>query len=355
MYFIITGQHKHIIEEALLYLHPTNIYWYKSGIITFDTLYPERLSTAWFIIKRGKVCNNKELSDKTLWYSLLWSSSKDTAMMLKRQLPHIKRFKLVDLIHTDIEIKNEWKEIVNIDGKNRWIVEWYQNISLYETIDFQKPVGGMTIGMMPSKLAHTLINIGVGEYETKQGKNQNPHSLTIRDPFCGFGTTNFLANTLQYNTIWSDLNSTSIKQNLKWRYTTSYYHEDNRMTVVKQDVKEIFDSPFFRYADIIVSEWRLWHIITNATWPKEAENSSLAVEGLYKSFFDNLSFFLQKNKKHLTLVMTIPVWIKHNHNFSVSESIKDHSISLGRQARLIKDPYSRPWQLVGRQIFIASI
>lgn len=358
MYFIIVGQHKDIIQEALSYLHPTNLMRYSHDIITFDTSYPERLATAWFVIKRGVVCDTKDLSDLTSAYSLLGTVNKDVGMMLKKQLPHIKRYKLVEFIHTDFEVKTEGVEIMNIDGKKRGVVQWYQNIPLYETIDFDKPVGGMTIGMMPSKLAHTLINIGVWEYEKTQLKSstlatQSSQPLTIRDPFCGFGTTNLLANHLWYNTIASDIKVTSCKQNMKRRETQDL-SQDAKVLVVKQDVTEPLSSPLFRYADIIVSEWWLGHIITNATRPKEAENSSIAVEKLYKSFFDNLTAFLTQKERSLTLVMTIPVWIKHNHNFSVSESIKAHAISLWREARLVKEPYSRDKQLVGRQVLIAN-
>jgi tRNA G10 N-methylase Trm11 len=59
-------------------------------------------------------------------------------------------------------------------------VEKYQNISLYETIDFGKPSSGMTIGMMPAKLAHILVNIGVAQSYKKA------EEITVRDPFCGF-------------------------------------------------------------------------------------------------------------------------------------------------------------------------
>ncbi|MEI8008619.1 MAG: hypothetical protein WCI00_04345 [bacterium] len=39
------------------------------------------------------------------------------------------------------------------------IVEQYQNIELYEAIDFGKPGRSMEMGMMPAKLAHIMINI----------------------------------------------------------------------------------------------------------------------------------------------------------------------------------------------------
>lgn len=71
----------------------------------------------------------------------------------------IRRYKLVDLFHTDKEIKNKGKEIINLENGLYGIVEQYQNIELYEEIDFGKPGRSMNMGMMPAKLTHMMINI----------------------------------------------------------------------------------------------------------------------------------------------------------------------------------------------------
>ena len=52
----------------------------------------------------------------------------------------------------------------------------YQNIRLYEVIDFEKPGRSMQMGMMPAKLTHTLLNIGLS-YLKGQDKT------LIYDPF----------------------------------------------------------------------------------------------------------------------------------------------------------------------------
>lgn len=378
MFFCIIGDnHQDIIHAALEYLHPERLTQVKHNIVVFDTQYPERLSYCGAIIKRWTIIKTPELLTQTQDCSLLGVATKELWSLLKKQLPHIKRYKIIDLIHSDLEVKKEGKELINIDGQRRGIVQGYQNIDLYETIDFGKPVWGMTIGMMPSKLAHQLINIGVAEYEKlKSWKAKEPDhqftnsptsQLTIRDPFCGFGTTNFLVNHLWYNTIASDLNATSIKQNWKRRNALPLCSLTPKSVILKQDVTERF-SPVFHHADIIVSEGRLGHIITNATWPKEAENSSIAVEKLYKSFLSNLTDLIKSQIPNpakdrasspnrqitKTLVITIPVWIKHNHNFSVSDGIAQHARELGRDITLLPEPYSRKWQLVWRQVMIGS-
>lgn len=214
MFFCIIGNNNsEIVLKWLRYIHPKNLKQTKANILVFETKFPDRIQYCWGVIKRWIVADSHHIQEETKNITLLWVENKEIGSLLKKQLSHIKRYKIIDLIHSDLEIKKEGKEVINIDGKQWWIVHGYQNIELYETIDFWKPVGGMTVGMMPSKLAHQLINIAVAEYEDKiDSKNNNQTRLTIRDPFCGFGTTNFLANHLGYNTIASDINVTSINK-----------------------------------------------------------------------------------------------------------------------------------------------
>ena len=69
----------------------------------------------------------------------------------------------------------------------------YQDIDLFSAVDYDKPSAGMGIGMMPAKLTLMMINIARAQFES----NHNPKSeYTVYDPFCGFGTTGFLANAL---------------------------------------------------------------------------------------------------------------------------------------------------------------
>jgi len=401
MYFWIVGDNSTIISAWLAYLHPTDIAHPRKNIVTFNTQYPERLATCAALIKRWTIVSNKELSDRNdiksaigvEKLSTIGVETKELGSHLKKQISSIKRFKLIELIHTDLEIKDHGTEIINIDNTDYGIVTWYQNIALYEAIDFWKPVGGMNIGMMPSKLALTLVNIGIGEYEEVLSykswviswkKELNTSNLTlltptIWDPFCGFGTTNFLVNALGYNTIASDINVTSMKQNSKRRSNSPLskgvrgINPNEKLLkslILKQDVTEEFKSPLFRHANIIVSEWWLGHIVTSRTAPFETNVYAQEVKTLYTAFAKNLTILATSYKsqatndesswslqptawsKILTIVITIPVWLKYD--ISVSQDIMNEFVALWRTARLITQPYSREKQLVGRQILIAS-
>lgn len=365
MYFWIVGDNSDLIEEWLSYLHPTQVSQPRKNIVTFQTLYPERLANCAVLIKWWTIVSSADLSDDKLTtddnssrYATIGVETKELWSHLKKQIASVKRFKLVDLIHTDLEIKTSGTEIINIDTIQYGIVQGYQNIALYEVIDFGKPVGWMNVGMMPSKLALTLITIGIWEYEKnkitedKKKLSLADNSLTIRDPFCGFGTTNFLVNALGYNTIASDINVTSIKQNNKRRSNQSFAQAHSKQLVLKQDVLEEFKSPLFYHADLIVSEWWLGHIVTSRTAPFEINLYAQEVKELYLTFAHNSTTLAQNNKKWLTLVISIPVWLKYE--ISVSDDILQEFISLWRTARLVDQPYKREKQLIGRQILIAS-
>ena len=367
MYFWIVGDNNDIVSAWLSYLHPTNIVRPRKNIITFDTMYPERLKSTAVLIKWWTIVSNQELSDTveidtdeesniqpmSAIKNNIGVETKELWVHLKKQISSVKRFKLVDLIHTDLEIKESGTEIINIDTIQYGIVQWYQNIKLYEAIDFGKPVGGMNIGMMPSKLALTLINMWVGEYEVNKKSDWVLSNPTVRDPFCGFGTTNFLVNTLWYNTIASDINVTSMKQNTKRRKTQSFFSPDSKELILKHDVTQEFSSPLFSHADIIVSEWWLGHIVTSRTAPFEMNIYAQEVKTLYNTFAKNSTTLAKNNKKWLTIVITIPVWLKYE--ISVSQDILQEFISLWRTARLIDQPYSREKQLIGRQILVAHV
>jgi hypothetical protein len=127
-------------------------------MITFETEYPERFSTLGGIIKAGRVVQEKDLPTELQDCKIIGIKEEANGKHLKKTIG-IRRFKIVDLFHTDKEIKEKGKELINLGNGLYGIVEQYQNIKLYEVIDFDKPSRSMQMGMMPAKLTHIMINI----------------------------------------------------------------------------------------------------------------------------------------------------------------------------------------------------
>lgn len=337
MYFAILGKHQHI-SIAELHARIEIMTWIQYGdIVLFDTnqLWYEKLKTLWWIIKYGVVKQKSNL------YALVFGKCVGVADQymgteLKSEY-HAKRYKIVWLQHTDLEVKDYGIEIIKIDKDRFGVVEWYQTIDLYTYIDIEKPSSGMNIGMMPAKLTHILINLALGT-------DCYNHVATIYDPMCGFGTTLMLANTLWYHALWSDINITQSKLNLKRWKQQPYYQSDRHMTVFKHDVFNPFDHPLIRQVDCIVSEWRLGPIVWPHTHTDQYIQYSKDIVSLYQGFIHNIYQY------HIArVVMTIPHYILFDQDF-ITQSIEEARNQAWYRAYWIPQLYHRSKQFVARKI-----
>ncbi|USN54364.1 MAG: hypothetical protein H6765_07490 [Candidatus Peribacteria bacterium] len=145
-------------------------------------------------MKRGRVVTEQDLAHELADVELVGSADMELAKLAKRQFAP-RRYKTFKLLHTDKEVSTKGKELVAIGDGQIGIVDGWQDIDRYEVIDFGKPVRGMEIGMMPAKLTQTLVNIGVSQVHKVHDEDVSLNT-TIYDPFCGFGTTLFVANSL---------------------------------------------------------------------------------------------------------------------------------------------------------------
>jgi len=156
MYFAVLGKNPTMSREELKKASITNIQKSREGIVLFDTAIPEALQTLGGIIKRGRVVADigEELKDSKIFAC----DDAKFALHIKRTYG-IRRYKITPILSTDKEIKEKGKEIIELGKKKYGIVDGYQNIGLYESIDFEKPARSMQMGMMPAKLTHIMINI----------------------------------------------------------------------------------------------------------------------------------------------------------------------------------------------------
>ncbi len=350
-YIAILGKHPQLSLRELELLTPSNLVT-DQHIAVFETSVPERLTDLAWIIKWGELLDEHMLEEKLGGTTLFGIADKTIGMSLKKKYG-LKRFKQVDLDETDKEIRDGWVEMVHIPlniskklGKETDVyalITGYQNIERFELIDIQKPVRGMEVGMMPAKLTQILVNIGVGV-----ATSQWISAQTIYDPFCGFGTTWFVANSLWYKFIGSDIVITSAKQNLPWRKWTTYYSE-LPFTLFKHDVKEAFDKHFLKEVNVIVTEWWLGPVIHHQMTPVELQRNLAKVEELYTVFVKHVAQFFE----HLVVVMTMPEYQKKNATgLHVHQKITAYAETQWFETEILPELYMRKGQLVARRVVI---
>lgn len=335
MYFAVIGKNPEISKAELQLLHPQNISYPKKWIVMFETETPEFISQLWWIIKAGTVVKEKDLQTLLQDTKIIWIKEEANGKHLKRTMG-IRRFKIVDIFHTDKEIKNKGKEIINLENGLYGIVEQYQNIELYETVDFSKPGRSMQMGMMPAKLTHMIINIWL---------QQHWPSTSIYDPFVGSWTTWFLANYLGYDFIGSDRDIQYIEKNLPWRKTTKFYNTTKQFEIFQQDITQPIPNWSIKKDTLIITEWRLWPIVTKTTPQQMIQKYQEQVGQLYKSFLEKI-----KELWVTMSVFTIPYYLEHN-NF-LQQKITEFGSKIGLNITEISELYMREWQQVARKILI---
>ena len=338
MYFAIIGKNKQMSLAELKLANPENITEITNVLVTFDTDHPEKLNLLGWIIKWWEVIDQNKMSEELQDKKMLGTKDKDFWIKLKREF-NIKRFKLVDRLKTDIEVKKKWVEVIRFH-EHIWIVRWYQNIRLYEEIDFWKPSRSMKMGMMPAKLTHIMINIWLSLLGNKE-------SIKIYDPFAGSGTTWFLVNYLWYDFIWSDIDISHLETNQK-RRKKQIESNKKEFEIFEQDITKDIEKNNLEWDILIVSEWRLWPMLTENTHKSEIPNFQNKVLDLYDSFISTITKI--KKAHNVKAIFTIPYYINQN-NF-LEEKIEELSKDKWREFSSINEIYSREKQKIGRKIII---
>lgn len=309
----------------------------KLDIAVFQRL--SQVIKSWYVVSYHDIWDEIKKSSDIL---LFGTANKDLGIRIKKEFG-LRRFKTVDIGHSDLEIMQKWVEVVCMSKWQdvRWIVQKSQNIDFFEQVDFGKPLRWMQIWMMPAKLTLLLVNLATMDLQKKSD------DITVRDPFCGFGTTGFVVNSLGYSFIGSDINATPIKSNLK-RWLTNTYRQDKPFTIFKQDISADITSPLIRKVDSIATEWRLGPLIHSATFTQHLQENYKKISDLYFKFIENISKFDNIQK----IVFTVPFYTKLG--LSITDNIMEHASSFGFHAMQIPELYHRKWQQIWREIVMLS-
>lgn len=341
MYFAVLGKNIDISLAELNLVQPGNMSYPKKGIVIFDTEYPELLPQLWGIIKAGKVVKEKELQTLLAEVKIIGIQSETNGKHLKRTAG-IRRYKLVDIFHTDKEIKTKGKEIINLENGLYGIVEQYQNIELYEEVDFEKPGRSMQMGMMPAKLTQIMINIWLTHII--HDSQLNIDKLTIYDPFVWSWTTGMLANYLWYDFVWSDIQTKYAEQNANRWKSNKFATPEKEFIIFNHDIKENLGNKLQKKDMLIVTEWRLGPIVKKTTSEQDIQKFQERVADIYKHFLDRIK------ELWAVAVCTFPRYLWQENG--IESVLKTYANKIHLRTQSIPEVYSREGQQVARKIMI---
>jgi tRNA (guanine10-N2)-dimethyltransferase len=220
-----------------------------------------------------------------------------------------------------------------------------QDITAYAKRDQGRPKRDAFVGMLPPKLAQTIVNLATGQAspELKQ---------VVLDPFCGTGVILQEALLMGYGAYGSDLEPRMIEysqKNLEWLASRS---------ATAESALEVGDATDHRWQhpfSTVACETYLGRPLSG--WPKPETLAAIigSCDLIISKFLRNIGKQMPMNTR---ICLAIPAWINPNNGAVKHLPMLDHLNLLGynrvsfQQVSAGDLVYHRPDQLVGRELLV---
>lgn len=234
-------------------------------------------------------------------------------------------------------------EIFLIKTTKTWLVgktNWQQNIDSYTMRDRQRPARDAKVGMLPPKLAQSMLNLA--------NVSAGDH---VHDPFCGTGV--ILTEALLKNAIISGSDAASdmvqaSQENTAWM--CRYLDQESCDFEIFQADAQTVNMP--DQTTHIVSEGYLGNPDLRNANEQRLHEEAHRLMPLYHNFFNNLAQFPHP----LTVVFALPVWFSSHSTQPIHLPILDDLPDMGYTVEKFAPSstraliYRRSHQTVGRAI-----
>lgn len=225
------------------------------------------------------------------------------------------------------------------EGNGVWLAQTtgIQNIDAYTKRDQARPKRDARVGMLPPKLAQTIINLA------------RP-TQTVLDPFCGTGVILQEALLMRLNVYGSDLEPRMIEysvENIGW-LKEKYPSLSGTNAFATADATDYTWSEEF---DAIACETYLGRPFSTTPDPATLQQVMSDVNTIHKKFLKNVA---RQTKPGFRLTIAVPAW-KIGQNFKHLPTL-DHLEELGYNRLSFKHVgnqdliYHREGQIVGREL-----
>lgn len=255
------------------------------------------------------------------------------------------------VLHNKLTQKLGW-ELVFVRDTDKTLVAQsiaVQDIEAYSARDQARPYRDAKVGMLPPKLAQTIINLAVG-------KASGP--VKIFDPFCGTGVLLQEALLMGHDVLGSDIDPRMVEyteKNLQWLGENTAKVCPGAVNPSKNYAVEVADATGVNIEDseVIASEIFLGKPLTSLPEPKVLDHIAGESEEILKKFLKNVA---GQTKPGWRMCLAVPAW--RTKNGFRHMRVLDHLTDMGynrlsfvhaSNEELI---YHRKDQVVGRELII---
>lgn len=221
-----------------------------------------------------------------------------------------------------------------------------QDIDFYGLRDFEIPYPDAESGMLPPKLAQTMINLGLGL--------KSQQDVLVYDPFCGNGRVVEEAYLMGYQAFGSDVvekKVESAQKNLDWLAgKTDLIQQDIADVFWQQDATEISSTqnPNLQTTKqiLIVAEPYLGRPLRTPLRQNEIEAWSGELENIYLNF---MKVWQKEGERIFKMIIVFPKPKTEAGPYSLLHALLDRIEALGYNSSILSC-FERPDALVSREI-----
>src|SRR3989344_1877648 len=220
--------------------------------------------------------------------------------------------------HNNLTSPTGWELVFIKEGSKTYVAQTVkiQDFEAYARRDQARPKRDARVGMLPRKLAQTIVNLAVGELpdEARQSVCEIPPDQVIPkahfegarllDPFCGTGVILQEAFLMGYETYGTDLEPRMIEYseaNLSWLQVTSGKLKVKSKLEVGDATAHKWEEPF----TFVASEAYLGQPFSIQPSQEKLEEVAQGVTLITKKFLRNLA---SQTKPGLRLCVAVPAW-----------------------------------------------
>lgn len=264
------------------------------------------------------------------------------------------------VLHNNLTGPTGWELLLVKDGDKTVLAQTVavQDIDAYAARDQARPKRDARVGMLPPKLAQTIVNLAGSHTLSTTGKTPTPEETDqsrpvhagrtkLLDPFCGTGVVLQEALLMGYETYGTDLEPRMIEYsqiNLEWLTAPK-----DRWHLAVGDATSYVWKPF----DIIAGETYLGRPFSALPAPDVLNQVIKDVDTIHRKFLQNVA---RQTKPGFKMCIAVPAW-KTNSGFKHLKTL-DNLTDLGYTRSVFKHArnedliYHREGQVVGRELVV---
>lgn len=260
------------------------------------------------------------------------------------------------VLHNQLTSPTGWELLIIRDGTTTLIAQTtaVQDIDAYAARDQGRPKRDARVGMLPPKLAQTIINLATGPV--------NPTDHTLLDPFCGTGVVLQEAALMGFSLYGTDLEPRMIDytaKNLDW--LIEQHHLSQRPQLEAGDATAHTWQPA---PSVIAAETYLGQPFSSFPSAEKLAEVRNACNTILRKFLQNIGSQIPSGTR---LCLAVPAWQQKPGQFthlpvlgSAPDERLDHLEELGYNRMSFKHVetadlvYARADQIVARELLVLT-